>query len=325
MLCVFGERRHREEHSVRATTLLNRLLNLQGLSVQGSEFLGGALYVPIRRRFRLLRCSVCGTRVRGRFVEKPLRTWRHLALGGIRVYLRGSIRRLRCPKCRKDRTEEVPLGQTRQRLHEIPGRCRGLGRPEDGPDGRLRALRHRLADRRQDRPADRPGKARLRPPPGTAASASTRSATGDTTNTSPSWSITTPGRSSGSARAKAPRSSRASSLSSIGKPSSRSTSSASTCPRPTSRPSQTTYLGPSSSSIASTSPNSPTKPSTNSAEPKYEGFGSTIPNTPATSRTSVGPSSSAPAISRRKRRGTRRCAAIQQSALPGLPPQGNAP
>jgi len=92
---------------MRITTLLNKLLQLPGLWVCGFEFVGEFLFVDVRRRFRLLTCSACGTRVKGRFVEKP-RQWRHVGLGGFRVFLRGHIRRLRCPRCRAVQTEVVP-------------------------------------------------------------------------------------------------------------------------------------------------------------------------------------------------------------------------
>lgn len=92
---------------MRTTTLLNKLLRLPGLWVRGMEFTSQALVILIEPRCRLLTCSVCGTRVEGRF-ERKWRRWRHLALWGLRVELAGPIRRLRCPTCKKVRTEAVP-------------------------------------------------------------------------------------------------------------------------------------------------------------------------------------------------------------------------
>jgi transposase len=92
---------------MRVTSLLNKLLHLPGLWVRGIEFVGNTLFVDIQRRFRLLTCPECGTRVRGRF-EETERQWRHLGLGGFRVFLRGAVRRLRCPHCQAVRTERVP-------------------------------------------------------------------------------------------------------------------------------------------------------------------------------------------------------------------------
>ena len=98
---------------MRITTFLNRTIGLPGLWVKGlrMEEVPGEeapiLVIEIGRRFRLLTCPECGTRVRGRFEERK-RLWRHLGLWGHRTYLAGPIRRLRCPTCRTVRTEAVP-------------------------------------------------------------------------------------------------------------------------------------------------------------------------------------------------------------------------
>jgi len=92
---------------MRMTSLLNKLLHLPGLWAKDVEIVGENLFIDVARRFRLLTCPECGTRVRGRFAETQ-RRWRHLGLGGFRVFLRGPIRRLRCPQCKTVRTEVVP-------------------------------------------------------------------------------------------------------------------------------------------------------------------------------------------------------------------------
>lgn len=92
---------------MRVTSLLNRLLGLPGLWVRDVTFEPDALVISFRRRFQLLTCPVCATQVWGRFEEKT-RRWRHLAIWGLEVFLEGPIRRLRCPTCRKVRTERVP-------------------------------------------------------------------------------------------------------------------------------------------------------------------------------------------------------------------------
>jgi len=97
---------------VRVTTLLNKLLKLQGLWVTGVRFQDDGLVIVIRRRFRLLTCPECGTRVKGRFEEK-VRRWRHLAIFGTTTWIEGPIRRLRCPTCRKVQTEAVPWARHR--------------------------------------------------------------------------------------------------------------------------------------------------------------------------------------------------------------------
>lgn len=92
---------------MRVTTLLNKVVRLQGLWVKDVRFEDDALVIEVRRRFRLLTCPECGTRVRSRFEEK-VRRWRHLAIFGTTTWIEGPIRRMRCPSCRKVRTELVP-------------------------------------------------------------------------------------------------------------------------------------------------------------------------------------------------------------------------
>jgi transposase len=100
-----------ENIPVRVTTLLNRMIGLPGLWVKGFRFEGETLVLEIGRRFRLLTCSECGTRVSGRF-EEHSRRWRHVAVWGRTTLLEGAIRRLRCPTCVAVRTEEVPWART---------------------------------------------------------------------------------------------------------------------------------------------------------------------------------------------------------------------
>lgn len=93
---------------MRVTTLLNKLINLDGLWIKGFCFEAeGELVLRIRRRFRLLTCPHCGHQKCGR-MSKKVRRWRHLGIWGHQVILEGEIRRLRCPKCRKVVTEAVP-------------------------------------------------------------------------------------------------------------------------------------------------------------------------------------------------------------------------
>lgn len=92
---------------MRVTTLLNKLLNLPGLWVQDVSFEPEGLVIHVRPRRRLLTCPVCGTRVRGRF-QQSRRRWRHLAIWGQSTWIEGPIRRLRCPSCKKVKTEAVP-------------------------------------------------------------------------------------------------------------------------------------------------------------------------------------------------------------------------
>lgn len=92
---------------MRITTLLNQLLNLQGLRTTGIRFEGGVLIIGINRTFRRLTCPHCGWQRRGRESTRT-RSWRHLGLWGCEVRLEGETRRLHCKKCDIVVTEAVP-------------------------------------------------------------------------------------------------------------------------------------------------------------------------------------------------------------------------
>ena len=92
---------------MRVQTFLNRLIQLPGMWVKGIRFEVGEVIITIHRRFRLLECPECGTKVRGRFCEST-RRWRHIGIWEWPVFLEGAIRRLRCPRCKSVRTERVP-------------------------------------------------------------------------------------------------------------------------------------------------------------------------------------------------------------------------
>ncbi len=92
---------------MRVTTLLNKLLNLQGLRVTGVRFEDGAMIVCVHSTFRLLTCLCCGRRQRGRESRRE-RRWRHMAIWGNEGWIEGEIRRLKCKKCAAVLTEAVP-------------------------------------------------------------------------------------------------------------------------------------------------------------------------------------------------------------------------
>ena len=98
---------HVKDLPVRFTTVLNRLLNLQGLRITGFRFEDGRLILRIRRTFQKLTCPLCQRSRRGR-ESSSMRTWRHQAIWGMEVYLEGEIRRLRCDHCKAVVTEAVP-------------------------------------------------------------------------------------------------------------------------------------------------------------------------------------------------------------------------
>jgi transposase len=88
---------------VRASTLLNRVLNLDGVTVTnvhpGSAAGEGPVVVRLRQRRRLMACPWCSYRTRHRYDSRPVDSrWRHLDLGGRLCELTMQRRRLRCPE-----------------------------------------------------------------------------------------------------------------------------------------------------------------------------------------------------------------------------------
>ena len=91
---------------MRATTLINKCLGLQGLWVSGFRFSGGKLLIRCRRRGKKGFCPICGKRVKS-FYDHHERTWRHLSLFGLITYILVDVRRVNCPRCGV-RVERVP-------------------------------------------------------------------------------------------------------------------------------------------------------------------------------------------------------------------------
>lgn len=88
---------------MRASTLLNRVLNLEGTTVAGvhpgSLSGDGPVVVRLRLRRRSLVCPSCSYRTRRRYDSRPVESrWRHLDLGGRVCELTLQRRRLRCPE-----------------------------------------------------------------------------------------------------------------------------------------------------------------------------------------------------------------------------------
>jgi transposase len=91
---------------VRVTTLLNKLLNLQGLWITGVRFEDDEMTITARARRRRLRCPLCGTCRHGRHSTR-IRRWRHLGVWGWKVWIEAEVCRLRCIPCGCVVTEDV--------------------------------------------------------------------------------------------------------------------------------------------------------------------------------------------------------------------------
>jgi transposase len=94
---------------MRVTTAFNRLLELEGASVERVTFAQQGIVVGIRLRRRGRVCSRCGQPVAVTH-DTSRRRWRHLDLGGSRCYLEATLRRVRCPDCGV-RVEAVPFAR----------------------------------------------------------------------------------------------------------------------------------------------------------------------------------------------------------------------
>ena len=91
---------------MRATTLINKCLGLQGLWVSGVQFTDRELLIRCRKRGTKGFCPICGKRVKT-FYDHHERTWRHLSVFGLVTYLLVTVRRVNCPRCGV-RVESVP-------------------------------------------------------------------------------------------------------------------------------------------------------------------------------------------------------------------------
>jgi transposase len=104
---------------VRATTLLNKLLNLPGIAVRGVSLPvgpGHPLVVEVVLRRQLLACPLCDYTTRYRYDTRPEPSWwRGLDFGTAPVIVRANLRRLDCPD-HGVLVEGVPFARPRARF-----------------------------------------------------------------------------------------------------------------------------------------------------------------------------------------------------------------
>lgn len=101
---------------MRITTLLNKLIGLQGLWVRGFHYQAHKrrMILDVVPRHRAHRCGKCGRKAR-KSKDRSTRYWRHLDLFCTRTYLRYRIRRVVCRRCGVV-TEQVPWAQHASRF-----------------------------------------------------------------------------------------------------------------------------------------------------------------------------------------------------------------
>jgi transposase len=84
---------------VRASTLLNAVLDLPGVRVSDAAVVEGELRVTVRLRRRRLVCPLCRFTTRHRYDTREVdSSWRHLDLGGRICRMAMRRRRVRCPE-----------------------------------------------------------------------------------------------------------------------------------------------------------------------------------------------------------------------------------
>lgn len=100
--------------AVRDSTVLNRLLDLPGVTVRGVSFPEpGLVVVDVGLRRSRLLCPHCDYTTRWRYDTRPVPSvWRGLDLGVWRVQIRAGLRRLDCP-CHGVVTEAAPFARHR--------------------------------------------------------------------------------------------------------------------------------------------------------------------------------------------------------------------
>jgi transposase len=89
-----SEKRQEVHITVRATTLLNELLDLPGITVRGVSFLSpGRMVVEVALRRRRLECPECGWSTWARYDRRHvLSRWRHLDFGRWQVQVNAQLR-----------------------------------------------------------------------------------------------------------------------------------------------------------------------------------------------------------------------------------------
>jgi zinc-finger of transposase IS204/IS1001/IS1096/IS1165 len=83
---------------VRVATLAKKLLGVSRIHVRGVESERDGITIEVRPSWQVPRCGSCRRRAPG-YDRQPARRWRHLAVGGVILWLRYAPRRVECRRC----------------------------------------------------------------------------------------------------------------------------------------------------------------------------------------------------------------------------------
>lgn len=98
---------------MRVTTVFNRVLKLPGTRVTDVRLEHDTIVVTVARRKRASTCP-CGATTTAVY-DRSTRRWRHLDACGTRIVLEAVICRVRCRRCARVRTEQVPWARPNAR------------------------------------------------------------------------------------------------------------------------------------------------------------------------------------------------------------------
>ena len=127
---------------MRDTSILTKLLAIEHTRVIGFELDEDAVVLVVKSRKKVPRCGGCWRKCR-HVHDRRHRRWRHLDVMGIECWLAGEVRRVRCPRCRRD-DRDGAVGGARQRLHPRARDDARVTRAADGQDDRHAPDAHRL-------------------------------------------------------------------------------------------------------------------------------------------------------------------------------------
>ena len=83
---------------MRVATLAKKLLGVSRIHVRGVESESDGITIEVRPSWHVPRCGSCRRRAPG-YDRQPARRWRHLAVGGVILWLRYAPRRVECRRC----------------------------------------------------------------------------------------------------------------------------------------------------------------------------------------------------------------------------------